>query len=89
MADRKGIHFKIRDHTTRDVQVIEVWYNDKFVATICPPPRGLKDMAALTIVSKHLRNDPNGIFIEVQKEPPVLFVRFDPFAPEAPDADRR
>ena len=56
---------------TRDVEVVEVWFGDRLIATIVP---SLDDMAAVTIVSKHL--DPGNAIIDMAQEPPTILIPF-------------
>lgn len=57
---------------TRGVPVVEVWYGDRFIATICPPPLD-NDRAAVTIISKHLDT-----VIRDDNAPAAVLVTFSP-----------
>jgi hypothetical protein len=65
MTFRPGVH------TVHGNAVIEVWWDTKFIATICAPPPG-SDVTALTIVSKYL--DDIGFDTTM---PPAAVVVFD------------
>lgn len=65
--------FRTVTSTTRDVPIIEVWYGNTFVATICPSPPGIPGVA-FSVVSKYL--DPDGLVLD-RDEPPALAVTFD------------
>jgi hypothetical protein len=56
---------------TRGVPIVEVWWGDRFIATICPPPEG-SDLAAFSIVSKHI----NAV-VHDKGEPQAVVIGFD------------
>lgn len=55
----------------RGVDIIEVWWGDRFIATITPGPSSI---ASFTVVSKYL--DLDRLVLD-PKEPPALAVSFD------------
>lgn len=67
-----GFWFLQTRHTIRDVEVVEVWFRDTFVATICPAEPA--DPPMLTVTSKYI--DPDGIAVE-KTPPPTVVIRFD------------
>jgi hypothetical protein len=56
---------------TRGVPIVEVWWGDLFIATICPPAPGT-DLAAFTVVSKYL-----GEVVRDDDAPPAVVIGFD------------
>jgi len=62
-------------HLVRDVDVVEVWFGDKFLATIVPPPPEMGETAGVTIVSFYL--DARKAFADLGKKPPAMFIPFD------------
>jgi hypothetical protein len=69
------IEFRLSKHFIRDVNVVEVWYNNQFIATICPPPP-YDNRAAITVISKHI--DAAGVVVDNTDpvEPPVVMIPF-------------
>jgi len=67
------ISFRVTRHHLREIDVVEVWHGDNFIATICPPPPG-DNRAALTVISKHIK--PGEVIIDDTKEPTVVMVPF-------------
>ena len=68
------IRFKVSRHIFRDIEVVEIWWKDRFIATVVPPPDGYGG-AAVTIVSKHIQTDK--VVIDDTKDPRVVMVTFD------------
>ena len=67
-------------HLVRDVDVVEVWFGDIFIATIAPAPPGA---VGVSIFSKYL--NPLQAFADLGKTPPAMFVPFDLDRPETPN----
>lgn len=55
----------------RGVDIIEVWWGDRFIATITPGPDSI---VSFTVISKYLALDR---LVLDPKEPPALGVTFD------------
>jgi hypothetical protein len=71
-----AITFRLRAHTIHEAaQLVEVWSDDKLVAAIYPARE--PDRIGIRVISRHLRNDPGGIYIDAH-DPPSLEIRFDP-----------
>lgn len=69
-----GIRFVTRRHHSRDVDVIEVWFDDRFLATIVPSPES--STATLGIISEQFNRPPAVVYDE--EEPTIVEVRFRP-----------
>ena len=67
------VTFREGRSTTRDVRIIEVWYGNRFVATISPVDAG-GNVVALNVISKYL--DLGRVVLD-PAEPPGLAVIFD------------
>jgi len=71
-----AISFKLNRNYIHDVDVVEVRFGDKLIATICPPPPA-DNSAALTVVSKHIKKEKIVIDDSDDTEPTVVLVPFD------------
>jgi hypothetical protein len=72
----RGIWFRVTKHPTRDIELVEVWHNNLFIATISPPPPDQRELPVFSIVSNYL--DTEGVVIDIDDPPtpPGLLVPF-------------